>query len=169
VFEMRNKDEIHYGVDPVSGLSVNRNYERATRRTGAELEARWQATPRLGLSANLGYVLPRFEGSDADIPLVPRVTASVQAQWKVDTRSQWSIALRHVGKRYDGNDVSNRLWPQVPAYTVVDALWQLDLGQAELSLGINNLFNRAYSTLGYSASYYPMPERAVHARLRVSW
>ncbi len=169
VFEMRNKDEIHYGVDPASGLSENRNYERATRRTGAELEARWQATPQLGLSANLGYVVPRFEGSDADIPLVPRVTASVQVQWKLDTRSRWSVALRHVGKRYDGNDVGNRLWPQLPAYTVVDALWQLDLGQAELSLGVNNLFNRAYSTLGYSASYYPMPERAVHARLRVSW
>ena len=51
----------------------------------------------------------------------------------------------------------------------MDTVWQKDLGSAELSIGINNLFNRAYSTLAYSATMYPMPERNIYARLRVHW
>ena len=169
LFEIRNQDEIYYGADPTSGLSVNRNYELPTRRTGAELEARWLATPDFSLRANLGHLLPRFVGANADIPHVPRLTANLQAQWKLSPQWRWSAALRHVGKRFDGNDFTNTKWPQLPAYTVVDTAWQVALGQAELAFGINNLFNRAYSTLGYSATYYPMPERNAYLRLRFNW
>jgi len=169
VFEMRNKDEIYYGADPASGLSANRNYDQPTRRSGAEIEAQWQATPRVHLRANIGCVVPRFVGTDADIPHVPRQTVNLQARWKVGDQLHWSVALRHVGKRFDGNDFSNLAWPRLPAYTVVDMLWRVDMGAAEFALGINNLFNRAYSTLGYSATYYPMPERNLTARLRYHW
>lgn len=169
LFEMRNKDEIYYGADPSSGLNVNRNYDQSTRRTGAEIEAQWQATSRVHLRANLGTVVPRFVGTSADIPHVPRQTLNLEARWKVDDHLQWSAALRHVGKRFDGNDFSNRDWPQLPAYTVVDTLWRFDRGATEFALGINNLFNRSYSTLGYSATYYPMPERNFTARMRYRW
>ena len=169
LFKMRNRDEIYYGADPASGLSENRNYLLPTQRTGVELEARWKATPRLDLNARIGHVVPRFVGANADIPLVPRTTASVQAQWRLEHQMRWSVAVRHVGARFDGNDFGNYAWPRLPAYTVVDTVWQKDLGPAELSIGINNLFNRAYSTLAYSATMYPMPERNIYARLRVHW
>ena len=148
---------------------MNRNYTLPTRRTGAEIEARWQATPRLNLSARIGHIVPRFVGANADIPLMPRSTASVQAQWKFDQQLRWSLALRYVGVRYDGNDFSNQAWPRLPSYTVVDTTWQKKIGATQWSLGINNLFNRTYSTLGYSATYYPMPDRSVYARLRLRW
>lgn len=169
LFEMRNRDEIYYGADPASGLSENRNYDRPTRRTGAEVEARWQATPRLEILARIGHIVPRFVGTDADIPLVPRTTISLSAQWRLEHQARWSLALRHVGVRFDGNDFDNRTWPRLPAYTVVDAAWQQEIGNATWSVGIDNLFNRAYSTLGYSATYYPMPERSLVARLRLRW
>lgn len=169
VFTMRNRDEIHYGIDPLSGLSVNRNYDQPTRRTGAELEARWQVTPRLQLRANLGHVVAKFSGSGASIPLVPRQTTSLEARWKLGERQYASVNVRHVGRRFDGNDQSNRDWPQLPAYTVADLLWRAELGSAEFALGVNNLFNRAYSTLGYSATWYPMPARSFTARLRYRW
>ena len=77
-----------------------------------------------------------------------------------------SGALRYVGMRFDGNDFTNRTQPPLPRYLVVDTAIRVGIGAAEVSAGINNLTNRAYSTLGYSAYYYPMPERNAFVRLR---
>ena len=166
VFEMRNRDEIYFGADPASGLSANRNYELPTRRLGVEFEGRWQATQAVMLRANVAIVAPRFVGTDADIPHVPRHTANARVEWRAAERVMLSGALRYVGMRFDGNDFTNRAQPPLPRYLVVDTAVRVSLGSAELSAGINNLTNRAYSTLGYSATYYPMPERSAFVRLR---
>lgn len=167
VFKIRNKDEIYYGADPASGLSVNRNYDLPTQRTGAEMEARWQATQSLALRANLGHLVPRFIGANADIPDVPRTTANLQGEWKLKDSLRWSAAARFVGPRFDGNDFTNTLYPKLPSYTVVDTAWRMDIApEVELAAGINNLFNRAYSTLAYSGTYYPVPERNFYVRMR---
>lgn len=166
VFEIRNESEIYFGADPASGLSLNRNYELPTRRKGVEFEGRWQATTTTMLRANGAIIEPRFVGVDADIPHVPRHTANARIEWRAGERTTLSGALRHVGKRFDGNDFTNRTQPPLPRYLIVDAALRVGLGAAELVLGINNLTNRAYSTLGYSATYYPMPERNAFVRLR---
>ena len=166
LFEMYNRDEIYFGADPASGLSANRNYELPTRRRGVEFEGRWQTTPAVTLRGNFAIVIPRFVGTDADIPHVPRHTANVQAEWRAATRVMLSGALRYVGMRFDGNDFTNRTQPPLPRYLVVDTAVRISLGAAELTAGINNLTNRAYSTLGYSATYYPMPERNAFVRVR---
>ncbi len=166
LFEMLNRDEIYFGADPASGLSANRNYELPTRRRGAEFEGRWQATRALMLRANFAIVVPRFVGTDADIPHVPRHTANTRVEWRATERTMLSGALRYVGMRFDGNDFTNRTQPPLPRYLVVDTAVRMTLGAAEVSAGINNLTNRAYSTLGYSATYYPMPERNAFVRLR---
>lgn len=168
LFDIRIQDEIYYGADPASGLSANRNYDQPTRRTGGELEARWQATQTLALRAGVGHVVPRFVGTRADVPLVPRSTASLQAEWKLNDRVSWSTAARFVGARFDGNDFGNTLYPRLPSYTVVDMAWRVAATQAiELSVGVNNLFDRAYSARAYSRTYYPMPERNFYVRMRV--
>ena len=166
LFEMRNDDEIYFGADPASGVSANRNYELPTRRRGVEFEGRWQATRTVMLRANFAIVVPRFVGTDADIPHVPRHTANVRAEWRAADRVALSGALRYVGMRFDGNDFTNQTQPPLPRYLVVDTAVRVSLGTAELSAGINNLTNRAYSTLGYSATYYPMPERNAFVRVR---
>lgn len=168
LFRMRIRDEIYYGADPASGLSANRNYEQATQRTGGEFEMRWQASPVVALRANVGYIVPRFVGGDADIPHVPRQTANVQGEWAVTSGLSWSMAVRYSGSRFDGNDLSNRAWPKLPAYTVVDTALRYANGPLEFAVGVFNLFDRAYSTLGYSATYYPMPERNFFARVRLA-
>ena len=165
-FEMLNRDEIYFGADPASGASANRNYDLPTRRRGVEFEGRWQATSTVMLRANVALVVPRFVGTDADIPHVPRHTANAQGEWRAADRVALSAALRYVGMRFDGNDFTNRTQPSLPRYLVVDTALRVSLGTAELSAGINNLTNRAYSTLGYSATYYPMPERNGFVRLR---
>lgn len=166
VFGMRVEDEIYFGQNPVSGLSLNRNYDRPTRRLGAELQARWRIAPDVSLTGNAAYVQPRFEGTDADIPHVPRRTASLGAEWKAASALRLSAHARYAGSRYDGNDITNRLYPKLPAYGVVDVGARYAIGEAELHLSVNNVFDEVYSTVAYSANYYPMPGRNYQAGLR---
>lgn len=163
LFRMRNEDEIFF--DSSSGLSVNRNYDRPTVRTGAELDLRWRPRPALLLALNAAYVTPRFEGVDADVPLVPRRTANARIEWSPVDYGRLGFSVRHVGRRFDGNDVDNRSFAPLPSYTVCDVSFSVRAGAATVSAGIDNLFDRVYSTLAYSNTYYPMPERTAWAAL----
>lgn len=167
LFGMRIEDEIYFGPDSTGGgFTLNRNYDKPTRRLGGEVQARWQFTPTLGLRANLAYVRPRFEGTDADVPHVPRVTANARMEWRAHDSLRWFASARHAGRRYDGNDLDNQSWPVLPAYTVYDLAARYAIGSLELTAAVNNLFDKAYSTTGYSASYYPMPGRNYALSLR---
>ena len=55
---------------------------------------------------------------------------------------------------------------KLPAYVVCDTALRFQRGRLQLSAGINNLFNEVYSTVGYSATYYPMSERNYYVELR---
>lgn len=160
LFGMRIEDEIYFGPDSTgSGFTLNRNYDLPTRRLGGEFQGRWQLTPAIRLSANLAYVQPRFEGTDADVPHVPRVTANARFEWRTSEALRWFASARYVGKRYDGNDLDNRTYPILPAYAVYDVAARYTIGDVELTAAVNNLLDEVYSTTGYSATYYPMPGR----------
>ncbi len=165
-FRMDVDDEIYFGRDPVTGIGLNRNYERPTHRTGAEAELRWRISGATSLRANAAYVLPRFGGVDADIPLVPRFTASasVEHAWREWVRG--SVSVRHVGRRFDGNDFINDRFPALESYTVCDAVVRFERDGAQVSFGVNNLFNEVYSTVAFSGTYYPMPARTFYVALR---
>jgi iron complex outermembrane receptor protein len=165
LFRLRNQDEIYF--DSTGVPSVNRNYDLPTQRTGVELETRWQPSTAWLFAANAGYVQPRFKGTDADIPLVPRWTANARAEWLQTPSLRWIAAARHAGRRFDGNDLDNRSFAELPSYTVFDLALRLDLGSgAQLAAGINNVFDKVYSTIAFSETYYPMPERNGYASLR---
>ena len=166
VFRMTVNDEIYFGLDPRTGSGVNRNLENPTRRTGGELEARWRPFQSLALRANLGYVAAKFEGTGADIPLVPRVTANAELEWAPLGWLRWSLSARYAGKRFDGNDLTNTQFARLPAYTVWDTALRIEGRGLQVSAGINNLFNEVYSTLAFSETYYPMPERNFYVALR---
>ena len=166
-FLMTMNNEIYYGIDPTTGLGVNRNFDSPTRRVGVELEARWRALPTIALRTSLGYLVPTISGSYADIPLVPRSTAYAEVVWTPRQWALWSLSARYVGKRFDGNDITNTLYPPLPSYLVVDTALQFTRGNTQLSIGINNVFNEVYSTVAYSGTYYPMPGRNFY--LQVQW
>lgn len=166
VFGMRNEDEIYFGQDPSSGSSLNRNYEQATRRLGLELQGRWRFSPAWMLVANGGYVQPRFSDIDADIPHVPRVTANARVEWTASEAWLLSANVRYVGQRYDGNDQTNRDFPILPAYSVYDLSTRYRFGDFDLTAAVLNLFDEVYSTVAYSATYYPMPGRTFTAGVR---
>jgi iron complex outermembrane recepter protein len=165
LFHMRVEDEIVYAVDPVTGLSVNGNLEHPTRRIGAEIEARWQVREPLAIRTSAGYVQARIPDAGTTIPLVPSWTASAEVDWALRAWLRWGFSARYVGSRYDGNDFDNTLCRRLPAYVVCDTKLRVQRGAFELSAGINNLFNEVYSTIAYSETYYPMPERNYYVAL----
>lgn len=167
LFDIRTEHEIGYSLDPVTGEQVNRNQAQPTRRQGLELDGRWQVLPAWRLQAQAGWVRPRFEGTGQPIPLVARFQASVQSQLRTSAHSWWGVSLRHVGARDDGNNSPTTPFEPLPAYQVVDTHWRWHWGQVQLTLGVNNLLDKAYSTLSFSNTLYPMPER--HAYLAVKW
>lgn len=166
VFNIRIDDEIYYGADPAAGVSLNRNYDKKTNRSGAELEVRYRFANSLAIKANAGYVAPEFVGTQSDIPNVPRTTINAQLEYNPIQDLSWILNGRYVGSRFDGNDFNNDLYPKLPAYTVFDTSVRYSLGKTDLIVGINNIFDKAYSTLGYSATYYPMPERNTFVRVK---
>lgn len=168
LFGMRNADEIYFGQDPITGASLNRNYDEPTRRIGLEFQTRWQLAAPLSLVANLAFVRPRFENTDADIPHVPRWTANTRLEWRVQPRLDLLASLRYVGSRYDGNDFTNRTLPGLRPYTLADlAARYAPAKNIEITAAINNLFDEVYSTVAYSATYYPMPGR--NLSLAAAW
>ena len=169
LFSMRIEDEIYYGEEPDTHRTVNRNYEDVTRRLGAELELRWQPHDRVTLHGSFGYVKPTFAGSGADIPHVPRRTASAALDLALPGGAQWTLAGRHIGRRYDGNDLDNTQYRRLSSYTLWDTALRVTVGKARFALGINNLTNKAYSALGYSGTFYPMPGRTGYASVTMSF
>jgi iron complex outermembrane recepter protein len=166
VFHMAVDDEIQYGLSPTTGLAVNRNLDRPTRRLGGEAELRWRATPWLTFRANAGYVSPRVVGAGFDVPLVPRVTANASVDWAVQPWVRAAFAVRHAGTRADGNEDGTGRFPALPAYTVFDAALHFERDTLRLTVGVNNLFDKVYSPLAFSATYYPMPDRNLYVALR---
>jgi outer membrane cobalamin receptor len=169
LFRIAIDDEIFFGRDPITGASLNRNFERPTQRTGAETELRWRATGTLVLRTNAGYVQPRFDGLAGDIPLVPRVTANASAEWSPRDAVRLTFSVRHAGSRSDGNDSVQSPYPRLDAYTVCDAALRITEGRVQLTAGVLNLFDAVYSPLAFSNTFYPMPTRTVYANVRVGW
>lgn len=166
VFKMRNQDEIFYGPPSGFGLSVNGNYEQPTVRKGMEFQSKWQLSPNWYSNFNASYVQPKFAGSGADVPHVPRQSANLNLRWVPVDALSWSVGLRYVGSRYDGNDLTNQAYAKLAAFTLVDTSVNYDFKQWELMAGINNLFDKAYTTMGYTQTYYPMPGRNGFVRVR---
>ena len=162
-FDLETRDEIVFANSPAFPAGINRNLDTITERKGMELETKIQATPDISLRANLGYVRPRLVDQKKDIPLVPRVTASSSIQYTLHRNTTFQLLARHVSKRLDGNDFGSRQFPRLKPYTVFDVLSHYQKDKFQLFAGIKNLSNEVYSTLAYSATYYPMPERTAYA------
>jgi len=163
VFRIRIDDEIFFGRDAF-GVSNNTNFPLPTERRGFEFQSRWPLTSVLRAAFNFGYVQPKADDFDGDLPGVPRRNASLRLDWQVLERVDATLAARYVSSVRDNNafdDPNPR--PRLAAYTVVDAgmRWRPHGEALSMSLSVNNLFDRAYATRQYSGDVYPMPGRHV--------
>ncbi|MFJ3463653.1 TonB-dependent siderophore receptor [Achromobacter spanius] len=149
---------------------------------GLEFEGRANLTDSLNLITTYAYTTSEITRSNTGTqgnqqPLIPRHQASVWADYTLSGGPLAGLRIgggvRYVGTSY--GDATNTL--KTPAYTLVDAALQYDLGQltsqlkgARLSLNVNNLFDRRYLTTcaAVSACFYG-PGRVVVAQVRYRW
>lgn len=169
-FSITTEDEILYGLDLATGLTVNRNANELTRREGGELDFSYALFDDvLTLKGNAGYVEARFEESEAFVPLVPRFSASLGLDWKASEHLTCNLTTHYTGERYDGNDFSNTLYDKLDSYVTTDAKLTYQREKVEVFLSVINLFDEVYSTSGYSGTFYPMPDRHVLAGIKLRY
>lgn len=169
-------DEIGYdpkalGAGQYDGRNVNFD---PTRRQGLEVEGRWAVNRELALNANLNLRRATFRsgGYDGnDVPLVARQTLALRAHWKPAEGHGVTGGINWVGARYA--DSANQC--SMPSYTTADIRYARQWNNVELSLSVNNMFDRQYFTLGFGCSggqvesVYPEAGRTLTAALRVSF
>lgn len=170
-YENELTDEIGYDPNAL-GISngANINYSPTLRR-GLELEGSMALSSFLSLSARLALRRSTFRDgaySGNDIPLAPRRMLTLRADWVPFAMHKVSGGLNFVGAQYP--DFANNC--QMPSYTTADVRYAFQVKGAELSLRVNNLFDRDYYTLaiacagGKATSVYPEAGRTFTAAVR---
>lgn len=168
IYRMDIEDEILYGKDPLTGLTVNRNSDEPTRRDGVELELRVFPLETVSLWVNGSIIKARFRETSSDVPLVPKHSANIGAQWQHNGFSI-SVAGRYVGSRADGNTTPDTTYPELDSYRTLDTKLAWNWRNWQIFSGVNNLTDEVYSASAYSSTYYPMPGRNWYAGLQFEY
>lgn len=173
-------DEIGYDPNAVGPNSpfgfngANINFD-PTRRQGLELDWKHAASASFTARVHAAWRKATFRSgpyADSDVPLVPRRTLAVRGDWTPVAGHRLSGGVNWVSSQHP--DFANTC--TMPSYTTADAryAWQLR-PNAELALGVANLFDRKYSTQafgcagGQTQSIYPEPGRQFTASLRMQF
>ena len=97
-------------------------------------------------------------GASIHYEVIDNLTATLTGNWVKDNRAS-SDQLNAIGDDWDGNE-----------YTVVNAKIAYDLKPFSLYVGVNNLFNKEYSAIGFDGFFglgeYPAPERNLVAGVK---
>ncbi len=168
LYQMDISNEIH--LDPVAFNNINLP---PTRRSGFELEGKWQATPGLSAFANYTHAVAKFRAGafggvsvvGNDVPLVPRHAANLGATWQFMPRTRLNAVVNYVGEQVFDGDETNTFGRRMPHYTLVDLKLNNETGGWLLSAGVKNLFNQQYFSYGLFTGFptfiaYPAAERS---------
>jgi iron complex outermembrane recepter protein len=174
------KDEI--GYDPTvinpnawfsNGFGANVNFD-PTRRQGLELDGDWQLSKTVALGARLAFRSATFrEGANVGkhVPLTPRQSLALRADWKPLEGHRLSGGVNFVGTQHP--DFANVC--RMPSHTTADARYAFQMKNAELSFGVNNLFDRRFYAYAFGCDngqingIYPEAGRTFTAALRMSF
>ncbi|MFZ3515005.1 TonB-dependent siderophore receptor [Vibrio harveyi] len=144
---------------------------------GAELEAKWQATPQADLTLNYTYINMEIKEDsyyhqEGKTPVwVPEQTASLWANYYYEgtlTGLRTSAGVRYVGK----TEMDAQNSDQVPDYTLVDLAASYDLSAASQSLdgasvtlSASNIFDEEYYSCYDKNNCWFSAERSIEAKL----
>lgn len=170
-------DEIGFDPNAVGSFGffgANVNFD-PTRRQGLELD--WSHAVTAGFTTRVNAVVRRatfrsgpYEGKD--VPLVPRQTLALRGDWVPVAGHRINAGLNWVSSQHP--DFNNAC--KIPSYTTADAryAWQFHRN-AELGVGVSNLFDRNYYTQAFgcagaqTTAIYPEAPRQFNASLRVQF
>ncbi|WP_199479754.1 TonB-dependent siderophore receptor [Vibrio harveyi] len=144
---------------------------------GAELKAKWQATPQADLTLNYTYINMEIKEDsyyhqEGKTPVwVPEQTASLWANYYYEgtlTGLRTSAGVRYVGK----TEMDAQNSDQVPDYTLVDLAASYDLSAASQSLdgasvtlSTSNIFDEEYYSCYDKNNCWFGAERSIEAKL----
>ncbi|MHA2740551.1 TonB-dependent siderophore receptor [Vibrio harveyi] len=144
---------------------------------GAELEAKWQATPQADLTLNYTYINMEIKEDsyyhqEGKTPVwIPEQTASLWANYYYEgtlTGLRTSAGVRYVGK----TEMDAQNSDQVPDYTLVDLAASYDLSAASQSLdgasvtlSASNIFDEEYYSCYDKNNCWFGAERSIEAKL----
>lgn len=168
VYRLEIDNEIAYDPNangPVPGFGANVNLD-PTLHDGMILEAAYSLQDNWDLAAAFTYNDATFdegvyEGNN--ISGVPERQLSVNTSYRVSKAFKTYVEALHVDDHYAAGDYDNSA-PKLDAYTVVNTNLAYSWDEFELSLRINNLFDKEYSTTAFGSSFgmifpFPSPER----------
>ena len=182
LFDTKVRDEIHLDV---FSTGVGNTNLPPSRRSGLELEGKWQALPQLVLNAAYTYTDAKFlEGvlpggaftqlnvniAGKHVPLVPSHKLNLGASWVMNEQTSLNAALSYVGPQFMDNDEPNNLGINIPSYAVADVKLVHRSGAWQWNASVNNLFNRSYFNYAVKSQFtagrynaYPLPGRTLFA------
>jgi iron complex outermembrane receptor protein len=150
-----------------------------TRHQGLEFDGSYKFGKNANIYGNYTYKEAKFTKgiyNDKDIPLVPKHKAFLGLELFFPYGFSLVPEFRYTGKCYLGDDKNNN-GEKLADYSLVDILLRYRPPNHRYKLlafvGVGNLFNKEYSTLGYEDwledeaynTYYPSPKRTFKAGL----
>ena len=180
LFTVRVENEIIVDDDPGAAPGDERtfytNAER-TRRDGIELGGRWWPTSlqRLQLSGALTWMDARFDdASNNTLPGIPDWTALIDASYQFNWGYFAGFSAQYIGNRYADDDNTVEVAPQTVANLRAGRKFFSSKYDAQLVLGIENLFNSDYLdnlriNARFGRYYEPGSERRLYAGFEFSW
>jgi len=150
-----------------------------TRHQGLEFSGSYKFGKKATIYGNYTYQEAKFTNgiyNDKDIPLVPNHKAFLGLELFFPYGFSLVPELRYTGECYLGDDKNNN-GEKLASYSLVDILLRHRPAHHKYKplafLGVENLFNKEYSTLGYEDwledttynTYYPSPGRTLKAGL----
>lgn len=159
-------------VTPFFGANVNFD---PTRREGLEVDWNHAITSALGVRVNGIVRRATFRSGPyqgKDVPLVPRESLAVRGDWTPVAGHHLNAGVNWVSSQHP--DFQNTC--TMPSYVTADARYAWHFrANAELALGVTNLFDRKFYTQafgcagGTTTSIYPEPGRQFTASVRVQF
>jgi iron complex outermembrane receptor protein len=169
-FQINTNDEIFYDPKPgqPGGFGRNLNYPK-TRRQGVELSVESDPVESLHLSTSYTLMAPTLGGGAYQgkrIPMVATHNFQSGATWSPLKELDIDLRARWLSGRYALSDWANAQpnW-EGAQFFVADAKVVLrPVPALKLYVGVNNIFDRAYSDAGWAgggnpALLYPSPKR----------
>lgn len=176
LYSMNLENEIYFFFPAFANINLP-----PTRRRGMELDAAWEASRSIALTANMTLASARFRSgaiggidvSGKHVPLVPDILANAGMTLRLDDRWKLGASAKHVGKQYYDNDQLNSFPSKMPAFNLLDLRLSHERAEWTVSVSANNILNKQYYTYairngaGNSFNAYPQAGRHFLATIQV--
>lgn len=164
VFHQDITDEIHF--NPATFQNINFD---DTEHNGVELSVNAKLSDKTTVKAGYTYLDAEFTkgvNDDNTIPLVPEHTYNLSLQSELPFGVGAAVNWNYVSASLFANDLTNTFSKKIPSYQIVDVKLSKEIGQVELALQVNNIFDEEYFNFGVNSSAtpgrfnaYSLPER----------